>query len=116
MGQYLPDEAKDGIDYEYVKQLENLGEDEECCYLIPVFKDSLERVGTCSFMISEDKKISFDESVCHLLARWQTRVIKRYFQCITSKSNHSVNAVLPNSRYHPILSFLCFVDTVFHCI
>ena len=55
--------AKDGIDYEYVKQLENLGEDEECCYLIPVFKDSLERVGTCSFMISEDKKI-YDIAYC----------------------------------------------------
>jgi len=57
MGQYLPDEAKEGIDYEYLKQLEVLGDDEECCYLIPIFKDSHERVGTCSFMMSEDHKI-----------------------------------------------------------
>lgn len=63
MGQYLPDEAKEGIDYEYLKQLEVLGDDEECCYLIPVFKDSLERVGTCSFMVSEDKKI-YDIAYC----------------------------------------------------
>lgn len=57
MGQYLPDEAKEEIDEEYLKMLEGLGDDDECCYLIPVFKDSLERVGTCSFMISEDKKV-----------------------------------------------------------
>lgn len=63
MGQYLPDEAKEGIDYEYLKQLEVLGEDEECCYLIPIFKDSHERVGTCSFMVSEGKKI-YDIAYC----------------------------------------------------
>ena len=57
MGQYLPDEAKEEIDDEYLKMLEGLGEDKECCYLIPVFKNSLERVGTCSFMISDDKKV-----------------------------------------------------------
>lgn len=63
MGQYLPDEAKEEIDYEYVRQLEELGEDEECCYLIPVLKDSLKRVGTCSFMVSEDGKI-YDIAYC----------------------------------------------------
>lgn len=63
MGKYLPDEAKEGIDYEYLKELECLGEDQKCCYLIPVFKDSMERVGTCSFMISEDKKV-YDIAYC----------------------------------------------------
>ena len=63
MGMYLPDEAKDGIDYEYVKELELLGEDEECCYLIPVLKGSYKRVGTCSFMVSEDGKI-YDIAYC----------------------------------------------------
>ena len=63
MGQYLPDEVKKDIDYEYLKQLEILGKDEECCYLIPVFKDSLERVGTCSFIVSEDKK-EYDIAYC----------------------------------------------------
>lgn len=57
MGKYLSDKAKEDIDYEYIKMLEILGEDDECCHLIPVFKDSLERVGTCSFMISQDKKV-----------------------------------------------------------
>jgi len=63
MGQYLPDEAKEGIDEEYLRMLEGLGDDEECCYLIPVFKDSLERVGTCSFMIGENGKV-FDIAYC----------------------------------------------------
>ena len=51
MGEYLPDEAKEDIDSEYIKELELLGEDEECCYLIPVYKNSKQRIGTCSFMI-----------------------------------------------------------------
>lgn len=57
MGEYLPDEAKEEIDPEYIKKLEVLGEDQECCYLIPVLKGSRQRVGTCSFMVSEDKRI-----------------------------------------------------------
>lgn len=63
MGEYLPDEAKQEVDPEYIKELELLGEDEECCYLIPVLKDSQRRIGTCSFMISEDKKI-YDIAYC----------------------------------------------------
>lgn len=57
MGKYLPDETKEEIDPEYIKELEVLGEDEEYCYLIPVLKDSEQRVGTSSFVISKDKKI-----------------------------------------------------------
>ena len=63
MGQYLPDEAKEEIDAEYLHMLEGLGEDAECCYLIPVFKDSLQRVGTCSFIIRDDKKV-YDLAYC----------------------------------------------------
>ena len=63
MGQYLPDEAMDEIDASYLKMLEGLGEDEECCYLIPVFKDTLERVGTCSFMVNEENKV-YDIAYC----------------------------------------------------
>ena len=63
MGQYLPDEAKEEIDDKYLKMLEGLGEDEECCYLIPVFKNSLERVGTCSFIMSKDKQV-YDIAYC----------------------------------------------------
>lgn len=63
MGQYLPDEAKEDIDTEYIKELEVLGDDDECCYLIPVLKDSMQRIGTCSFMISADKKV-YDIAYC----------------------------------------------------
>ena len=63
MGEYLPDEAKEEIDPEYIKMLEALGEDEECCYLIPVLKNSGQRVGTCSFMTSEDGK-DYDIAYC----------------------------------------------------
>lgn len=63
MGKYLPDEPKDEIDYEYIKELEVLGDDEECCYLIPVSKDTNQRVGTCSFIASDDKKI-YDIAYC----------------------------------------------------
>ena len=63
MGEYLPDETKEEIDHEYIKKLEVLGEDEECCYLIPVLKNSGQRVGTCSFMLSEDKKL-YDIAYC----------------------------------------------------
>ncbi len=63
MGKYLPDEAKEDIDEEYLKELEVLGDSDECCYLIPVLKDSMQRVGTCSFMISDDQKI-YDIAYC----------------------------------------------------
>lgn len=63
MGKYLPDEAMEEIDEAYLKELEQLGDDEECCYLIPVLKDSKERVGTCSFMKSHDGKI-YDIAYC----------------------------------------------------
>lgn len=69
MGKYLPDEAKTDIDYEYLKELEVLGDDEECCYLIPCLKDTLERVGTCSFMISEDGK-TYDIAYCVHQSQW----------------------------------------------
>lgn len=63
MGKFLPDEAKKQVDPEYIKMLEGLGDADDCCYLIPVFKDSKERVGTCSFMMSEDQKI-YDLAYC----------------------------------------------------
>ncbi len=69
MGEFLPDEAKDGVDSEYIKSLENLGDDKDCCYLIPVFKDTLEKMGTCSFIKSvntnnEKISITYDLAYC----------------------------------------------------
>lgn len=50
MGRYLPDEAMEEIEPEYLKLLESLGDDPECCYLIPIRRDTQEPVGTCSWM------------------------------------------------------------------
>ncbi len=63
MGKYLPDPSLDEIDEAYLKSVESLGEDEECCYLISQLQDSGERVGTCSFISSEEGK-SYDIAYC----------------------------------------------------
>ena len=42
MGEYLPDQAMEEIDKEYLKEIEMLSEDEECCYMIAEFKDTHE--------------------------------------------------------------------------
>lgn len=70
MGEFLPDEAKDNIDPEYIKELETLGNDAECCYLIPILKGSEQRVGTCSFMLLEGGKV-YDIAYC----------VHKNFQC-----------------------------------
>lgn len=62
-GKYLPDEAMDDIDEAYLKEIEELPEDEECCYMIAECKDTHERVGTCSFIPSEDGK-TYDIAYC----------------------------------------------------
>lgn len=56
MGEYLPDEAMEEIDESYVKEIEGLAEAEDCYYLISELKDTHERIGTCSFMVSDDGK------------------------------------------------------------
>ena len=70
MGEYLPDEAMDEIDEAYLKEIEKLPEDEECCYMIAEFKDTHERVGTCSFIPSEDGK-AYDIAYCVHKKYWR---------------------------------------------
>ena len=55
---------------QYLQMLEGLGEDDECCYLIPVLKDSFERAGTWSFMISDDQKV-YDIAYCVHKKYWR---------------------------------------------
>ncbi len=50
MGEYLLDETMETVSDEYRRQIEALGEDEECCYLIAEDKATGERIGTCSFI------------------------------------------------------------------
>lgn len=63
MGEYLPDEAMDKIDEDYVKEIEKLSEDKDCYYLISELKDTHKKIGTCSFMVSDDGKI-YDIAYC----------------------------------------------------
>ncbi len=63
MGEYLPDEAMEKIDETYVKEIERLADDKDCCYLISERKDARERVGTCSFMVLDGGK-TYDIAYC----------------------------------------------------
>ncbi len=63
MGEYLPDESMDEITDEYLREIEALPKDEECYYLIAELKNSHQRIGTCSFMVSEDMQ-TYDIAYC----------------------------------------------------
>ena len=63
MGEYLPDEAMEEIDEAYLREIEALGEDEECCYLIAEDRVSHMRIGTCSFIPSADGAV-YDIAYC----------------------------------------------------
>lgn len=63
MGEYLTDPSNENVDDEYLKELEDLGDDDECCYLIAELQTTGERIGTCSFIPGEDNK-AFDIAYC----------------------------------------------------
>lgn len=69
MGQYLPDPAMEEIDPEYLKEIEALGEDPDCCYLISETKDTHERIGTCSFIPGNGGKV-YDIAYCVHKDHW----------------------------------------------
>lgn len=50
MGEYLLDECMETVSDEYFREIQALGDDEDCCYLIAEDKATGERVGTCSFI------------------------------------------------------------------
>lgn len=70
MGKYLPDPVISDIDEKYRRALETLEEDEECCYLIAESKDTGERIGTCSFIPSEDGLV-YDMAYCVHMNYWR---------------------------------------------
>jgi len=70
MGEYLPDEIMEEIDPAYLKEIEGLSEDSECCYMIAEFKDTHERVGTCSFIPGEGGKV-YDIAYCVHKKYWR---------------------------------------------
>lgn len=70
MGEYLPDPSMENMNEEYRKSLEALGDDEICCYLIAESKQTGERIGTCSFIPSEDGLV-FDIAYCVHKKYWR---------------------------------------------
>lgn len=63
MGEYLPDESMEEINEKYLKLIEGLGDDADCCYLIAERKDRRERIGTCSFIPDKDGR-TYDIAYC----------------------------------------------------
>ena len=54
MGEYLLDECMETVSDEYFREIQALGDDPECCYLIAEDKTTGERIGTCSFIPTGD--------------------------------------------------------------
>ena len=70
MGEYLMDEAMETVSDEYLREIEQLGNDEECCYLIAEAKETGERIGTCSFIPGEDGAV-YDIAYCVHKSFWR---------------------------------------------
>lgn len=70
MGEYLPDEAMEEIDGAYLKEIEDLANDKTCYYMISESKDTHERIGTCSFIVSDEEKI-YDIAYCVHRKHWR---------------------------------------------
>jgi len=69
-GEYLTDEPMETVSDEYLREIEALGNDPECCYLIAEDKATGERVGTCSFIPSADGTV-YDIAYCVSKERWR---------------------------------------------
>ena len=63
MGEYLLDECMETVSDEYFREIQALGDDPDCCYLIAEDKATGERVGTCSFIPSGDGAV-YDIAYC----------------------------------------------------
>ena len=70
MGEYLGDPSLETIDSEYVKEIEVLGDDPICCYLIAESKITGERIGTCSFIPLENQTV-YDIAYCVNKLHWR---------------------------------------------
>lgn len=83
MGEYLPDEAKVGVDSKYIKELEELENDPDCVYLIPISKETKKRVGTCSFLLT-DGGDKYDIAYCVHKSLWNKGYATEIAQALIS--------------------------------
>lgn len=70
MGEYLLDETMETVSEEYLREIEALGDNETCCYLIAESRETGERIGTCSFIPSEDGAV-YDIAYCVHKTFWR---------------------------------------------
>ena len=71
MGEYLLDEAMEEISDEYLRMIEDLADDDECYYVIAENKETRERIGTCSFILTKDGT-TMDIAYCVLKKLWRS--------------------------------------------
>ncbi|MDU2558956.1 MAG: GNAT family N-acetyltransferase [Anaerococcus prevotii] len=83
MGEYLPDESKEGVDLAYIKELEELENDPDCTYLIPISKETKKRVGTCSFLLT-DGGDTYDIAYCVHKSLWNKGYATEIAQALIS--------------------------------
>lgn len=116
MGEFLPDAAMTEIDPKYLAMIETLGDDEECCYMISVSKETGERIGTCSFIPDKTGKV-YDIAYCVHRNFWNRGYATEmaqgmigYFRSIgaekvtveVSKENAASNAVVRKCGFRPV--------------
>lgn len=70
MGKYMPDPTIDNMDEDYRHAIETMHEENRCCYLISESKETGERIGTCSFIPSEDG-LTYDLGYCVHMRFWR---------------------------------------------
>ena len=70
MGEYLADAAMEEIDEAYLKEIEELENDDICAYLIAESQENHEHIGTCSFIPREDGT-SYDIAYCVQKMHWR---------------------------------------------
>ena len=68
MGEYLLDECMETVSEEYHREIEQLGDSPDCCYLIAEDKATGERIGTCSFIPEGDV---YDIAYCVSKEHWR---------------------------------------------
>lgn len=94
-GEYLTDESMETIDPAYLKEVEALGDDEQCCYLIAEDKTTGERVGTCSF-IPEDGvcDIAYCVSKEHWRKGYATEMAMALRDCARSRGAKKITILI----------------------
>lgn len=95
MGKYMPDPSIENMDEAYRKGYETLEDDEECCYLISESLVTGERMGTCSFVVSEDGS-TYDLGYCMHMNFWRkgyaTEMVQGIIENVKARGAKTITA------------------------